>query len=32
MRIAKEDISVRINAPGAIARQQTNLGMQPDTA
>ena len=26
MRIAKNDIPVRINAPGAIARQKTNFG------
>ena len=26
MRIAKGDVPVRINAPGAIARQQTNFG------
>ncbi len=26
MRIAKEDIPVRINAPGAVARQQTDFG------
>jgi len=26
MRIAKNDIPVRINAPGAIARQMTNFG------
>lgn len=26
MRIAKEDIPVRIDAPGAVARQQTNFG------
>ncbi len=26
MRIAKEDIPVRINAPGAVARQITNFG------
>lgn len=26
MRIAKQDVPVRINAPGAIARQQTNFG------
>jgi hypothetical protein len=26
MRIAKEDIPVRINAPGAVARQKTNFG------
>ncbi len=26
MRIAKNDIPVRINAPGAVARQQTNFG------
>ncbi len=26
MRIAKNDIPVRINVPGAIARQQTNFG------
>ena len=29
MRIAKDDIPVRINAPGAVARQQTDFG---DTA
>ena len=26
MRIAKQDIPVRINAPGAVARQRTNFG------
>ena len=26
MRIAKNDIPVRINAPGAVARQKTNFG------
>ncbi len=26
MRIAKQDVPVKINAPGAIARQQTNFG------
>ena len=26
MRIAKEDIPVRINVPGAVARQKTNFG------
>ena len=26
MRIAKEDIPVRIDAPGAVARQETNFG------
>ena len=26
MRIAKQDVPVRINAPGAVARQQTNFG------
>jgi hypothetical protein len=26
MRIAKEDVPVRINVPGAIARQQTDFG------
>ncbi len=26
MRIAKEDIPVKINAPGAVARQKTNFG------
>jgi hypothetical protein len=26
MRIAKKDIPVRINAPGAVARQQANFG------
>ena len=26
MRIAKENIPIRINAPGAVARQQTNFG------
>ena len=26
MRIAKEEIPVRINAPGAVARQQTDFG------
>jgi len=26
MRIAKGDVPVRINAPGAVARQQTNFG------
>ena len=26
MRIAKNDVPVRINAPGAVARQQTNFG------
>ncbi len=26
MRIAKNDVPVRINAPGAIARQKTNFG------
>ena len=26
MRIAKDDIPVRINAPGAVARQQTDFG------
>ena len=26
MRIAKEDIPVRIDAPGAVARQQTDFG------
>jgi hypothetical protein len=26
MRIAKNDIHVRIDAPGAVARQQTNFG------
>jgi hypothetical protein len=26
MRIAKRDVPVRINAPGAVARQQTNFG------
>ena len=26
MRIAKQDIPVRINAPGAVARQQTHFG------
>jgi hypothetical protein len=26
MRIAKQDIPIRINAPGAVARQKTNFG------
>ena len=26
MRIAKDDVPVRINAPGAVARQQTDFG------
>ena len=26
MRIAKEDVPLRINAPGAVARQQTDFG------
>jgi hypothetical protein len=26
MRIAKEDVPVKINAPGAVARQRTNFG------
>lgn len=26
MRIAKEDVPVKVNAPGAVARQQTNFG------
>ena len=26
MRMAKQDVPVRINAPGAVARQQTNFG------
>jgi len=26
MRIAKEDVPVRINSPGAVARQQTDFG------
>lgn len=26
MRIAKEDVPVKINAPGAVARQKTNFG------
>jgi hypothetical protein len=26
MRIAKEDVLVKINAPGAVARQQTEFG------
>ena len=29
MRIAREDIPVRINAPGAVARQQTDFGDAP---
>jgi len=31
MRIAKDDVPVRINAPGAVARQQTDLEMRPDS-
>jgi uncharacterized cupin superfamily protein len=26
MRIAKEDVPVKVNAPGAVARQKTNFG------